>query len=42
MLHLLLSQAGGCCRGNCPLTTKCPMVSQITRVAIREVMSLMS
>ena len=42
MLQTSLIQAGLPLRGSWPLTTRWAMASQITRVAISEVMSLMS
>jgi hypothetical protein len=42
MLQTSLIQLGVCWRGSWPLTTRWAMVSQITRQAISEVMSLMS
>jgi hypothetical protein len=42
MLQVVLIQLGMDFRGNWPLTTIWAMVSQITRAAINEVMSLMS
>ena len=42
MLQVGLIQLGFSLRGSWPLTTRWAMVSQITRVAISEVISLMS